>query len=165
MDKTNDVAGIEKTVDRKRAKAESLGLDEKARLITSELGKRTVSTQYYPEALACTKVRYVGKAVPCSQYTLEIITWAEEDFADKSGRRETIIYVRKPLPLFSLLYRSKLVYSSEAPLGVPENFRVNTFNDKGDWLEDFEYLYSKALLDKEIRRSKALADREFKEVR
>jgi hypothetical protein len=165
MDKTNDVNNLEKAVDAKRAKAESLCLEEKAALITSERGKKTTGTQYYPEGLVYKKERFVGKAVPCSECTLDIITWTEEDLSNKSGTKETMIYARKPIPLLSLFYRSKLVYASEAPLGEPEKLKVNTFKDKGDWLEDLEHIYYQTLLDKELKRRKALADRKLQEVK
>ncbi|MBN2458891.1 hypothetical protein JXB28_01275 [Candidatus Woesearchaeota archaeon] len=160
-----DAIKKEELADKMKSRAEELRIEEKARLIASELGKRTSNEQHYPEGFNYVKERYVGKAAPCSQYTLEIIAWSERDLAAKSSKAETIIYVRKPVPFLPLLYKSKLVYASDSPLGVAEHCKISAFNDKSGWLEDFELLYAKASLDRETKKLKALANYKFKEIR
>jgi len=162
MDQKN---GLKEQIEQRKKKCLELMLNDKASLITEQRGKKTTGTQYYPEGLAYKKERFVGKAVPCSECTLDIITWTEEDLSNKSGTKGAMIYVRKPIPLFSLFYRSKLVYASEAPLGEPGKIKVTAFKDEDKWLNDFEHLYTRVWIDKELRRSKALADWKLQEVK
>lgn len=164
MDGNKDGANIESAVNKRKTDAIKLGLDEKAELITSHLGKKTVHESYYPVTSVgggfgstFRKARYIGKAAPCSEYALEVIVCSEE-FDDKSGKKEVMVFTRKQL-LFPFLYKSKIVYASQSSLREPEKVKVDFFRDENKWLSDLELLYSRIRLDQAIARNKDAAEK------
>jgi len=164
MDEDKGSANIESAINERKAEALSLGLEEKAELITSELGKKTVSEYYSPYDewtggchVTTNKAMYIGKAVPCSDYALEIIVCIS-DYHDKSGSKEVTIFTRKQL-IFPFLYKSKLVYASEASLREPEKIKVTHFRGEDKWLDDLELICSRVKADHELRKALGALDK------
>jgi hypothetical protein len=164
MSGDKDSAKIESAVNKRKSDAIKLGLDEKAELIASQLGKKTVRDGYYPATSVggdfgstFRKARYIGKAAPCSEYALEIIVCSEE-FEDKSGNKEVMVFTRKQL-LFPFLYKSRIVYASQASLREPGKIKVDVFRDENKWLSDLELLYSHIRLDQALKDNKGAAEK------
>jgi len=149
---------LDKRVEERIAKAISLDLEEKAKLISSELGKRVIDHCYYPQtslggdfSSTTTSESYVGRPAGCMP-VLKVRRFKEE-FADKSGHINTYIYLRKQL-ILPFLHRSKRVYASETRLDRPGKIgkiEVKTFKAEDDWLLAFELMYSKVNMDKAIK--------------
>lgn len=164
MKEINSSNEIETRINQRKEKALSLGLDEKAELIASELGKKEVF--HYVSGgggladiyvTTYNKARYVGKATKSSELALEIIIFTTE-YDDKSGTKEVNIFTRKKL-LLPFLYRSKMVYASETSLQEPSKKEILVFRDEDEWLSEFESMHSRARQDKIKKDNKDATDK------